>query len=51
MRDTKALRSKTRLFLENKKQKTFVSEITSNPRGFLESIRKKGLEIHQRNNR
>ena len=42
MRDAKALRTRIRLLLENKKQNTFA---------FLESTRRKSTRIHQRNNR
>ena len=45
MQDAEASRSRTYLPLENKKQNTFAFEITSNPRGFLESTRRKGLEF------
>ena len=46
MWDAEALRSVTYQFLENKKQNTFASKNTleSNPQGFHESTKSKGLE-------
>ena len=48
MQDEKALRSKTHLPLENKKQNMFASN--NNLESTRVRIRRKGSRIHQRNN-